>query len=49
VEDLIASMINISNLNVILILKNVRKTLLAKVKPHAKKFKIQVTKIVKTR
>ncbi len=39
VEDLIASMINTSNLNVVSILKNVIETLFAKAISHAKKFK----------
>jgi hypothetical protein len=47
-EDLIVSMIDINDLNVISILKNVTKTPLAKAK-HLKEFKKQVTKIVKTR
>jgi hypothetical protein len=48
-EDLIASMINTSDLNVVLILKNIIETSFAKVKPHVKKSKKQVTKIIKTR
>ncbi len=49
VEDLITSMIDTSDSNVVLVLKNVTKTPLVKATPYAKEFKKQVTKIVKTR
>jgi hypothetical protein len=48
-EDLIANMIDTSNLNIVSVFKNVTETPLAKAKPHAKESKKQVTKIVKTR
>jgi histone acetyltransferase (RNA polymerase elongator complex component) len=48
-EDLIASMIDTSDLNGVLVLKNVTETPLAKAKLHAKESKKQVMKIVKTR
>jgi hypothetical protein len=49
VEDLIVSMIDTSDLNVVLILKNVTEISFTKVKLHAKKSKKQVMKIVKTK